>query len=97
VTSRITVTNEAAKQLFVQTVALLIVMEGLQMAVMGDRVQCRAEVMKMERPQRQVVQMLPFAVTLFCLSVCLSVCPHVTTREMLNGWLLMKFGIVEFY
>jgi hypothetical protein len=80
VTSRITVTNEAAKQLSVQKVSLLIVKEVLQMTVMGDRgsMSCRGNDL-MERPPRTVTHTLPVAVdTLFC---CLSFCSDSRSAE----------------
>ena len=79
-TSRITVTNEAAKQPSVQKVSLLIVKEVLQMTVMGDRgsMSCRGNDL-MERPPRTVAHTLPVAVdTLFC---CLSSCSDSRNAE----------------
>jgi hypothetical protein len=80
VTSRITVTNEAAKQPSVQKVSLLIVKEVLQMAVMSDRgeVSCSGNDL-MERPVRTVAHVLPVAVdTVFCClwlsTVCSAAC-----------------------
>lgn len=90
-TSRIAVTNEAAKQPSVQKVSLLIVNEILQMAVMGDRgsMTCRGNDL-MERPLRTVAYVLPVAVDMFC---CLTACSASRNAERL----LMKFGTVGFY
>ena len=69
-TSRITVTNVAAKRPSVQEVSLFILKEVLQLAVMGDRssVTCRDSGL-MERPVRTVACVLSVAVNTFC---CLS-------------------------